>query len=421
MAWSALLQDSLRDDALETARAILQEVAGRPRLRLPPGLLEGHAGFALCFELAARALDGEYLEQVGPCLQRATESLGVLGDPPVPGLHAGLSGIGWAAAHLAARHPDLDAEELCSAVDGLLEESLQQRPWPHPCDIRDGLAGIGLYALERVPHPSGYRLLERIVLLLEETAEGSEQGLTWRMPPRYWGLYGREAAFPRGLYTLGLAHGVPGALAVLAAAHALGVERERAGAMLEQAFRWVAHQAAAEGHPRFPHYLHGTERFEDARFSWCVGNPGITSVLWWAAHLWGHPDWEARTLRWAEAVAGEALQRTPLGSSNLCCGTAGTAHLFLRLFHATGRPVFADAASLWVRHTLSLRQPGVGIGGFCFEQDPARLRADLQFGVAGTALLLLAAATPVEPDWDQAFLFSLSLPTGAPERKGRGT
>jgi len=416
MEWSVLLQGTLRDDALATARSIFQAVVSRPRWRLPPGLLEGHAGFALGFEHAARALDPGYLEHVGPCLQRATEALGVLGDPPVPGLHAGLSGIGWTAAHLAARHPDLDAEELCSAVDGLLEESLQQRPWPHPCDLRDGLAGIGLYALERARHPAGHRLLARVVLALEELAERSEQGLTWRMPHRYaLLLHGPEFASSRGLYSLGLAHGVPGALAVLAAAHALGVERERAGAMLDEAFRWVAHQAAAGDHPRFPHFLHGTERFEDARFSWCVGNPGITAVLFWAARLWGHPDWRARTLRWAEAVAAEALHRAPTGSSNLCCGTAGTAHLFLRLFHATGQSVFADAATRWVRHTLDLRLPGVGIAGFCFEQDPARLRTDLQFGVVGTALLLLAAATPVEPDWDQAFLFSLSLPARAHE------
>jgi hypothetical protein len=393
-SWTPLLSGALRDRALATVEALLGEVLATPREGLSAGLLEGHAGQALFFDMAARAMDPRLLEQVGVSLERAVEGLS-RSRPSGPGLHAGgLTDIAWVAAHLAAHHPGLDVEEVCSAADEALEEALRQSPWPLPCDLRDGLAGIGLYALERVPHPSGRRLLERVVAKLEETARPLEEGLSWPMPQRFWALYGQEATFPRGLYTLGVAHGVPPALAILAAAHALGVERERAHVLLEKGFRWVETLASPEGHPRFPLYLHGSEPFPDphGRFSWCAGNPGITAVLAWAAQRWGDPAWRARTLGWACEVAREALERPAPHHSNLCCGAAGTAHLFHRLFRATGVPLFEEAAVRWLQHTLALPPPTV---------------ANLQFGAAGTALALLAATSELEPKWDSAFLFSL--------------
>jgi hypothetical protein len=418
-SWAPLLSGPLQDEARGAIEAILADVVATPRERLPVGILDGHAGYALFFDMAARAVDSRLLEEAGASLQRAAELFVLARErKPVPGLHMGLSGVGWAAARLAANHSGLDVEELCSATDEFVEGVLRQSPFAHPCDIRDGLAGLGLYALERMPHPSGRRLLELVVEKMGELASPVGDGISWPMPRSYWSMHGRDATFPRGLFSVGVAHGVPPALAVLAGAHAHGVAREKADALLEKGFRWMARLARPEGPPNFPFHTHGDEPFPDpyGRFSWCAGNPGIVGVLWWAAHVWGHAGWRARALGWASAVAREALERPAPRSSNLCCGTAGTAHVFHRLFRATGVPLFEEAAVLWLRHTLALRQPGVGVGGYLlgqFGQEPGRPVADLQFGSAGTALALIAAVSEVEPDWDQVFLFSLT-PARAP-------
>jgi len=404
--WKPLLTGHLRSQAMEAAEAIVKDVANQP-LGKNPGFIGGHAGYALFFEAAARTIDPKLLEQAALSLQRAT-ALFARNPRPPRGLHAGLAGMGWAATHLAAHYPDLDVEDLCASVDEAVNQELDRSPWPYPCDIRDGLAGMGLYAAKRMPHPNGRRLLERAVAKVEEMAERSEAGATWPMPSGYWILHGEGATFPQGLYTMGVAHGIPGALSLLSVAHALGVSRERTQPLLEEGFHWVASRAE-QGHPQFPHYFHGTERVTDERFSWCLGNPGITSALWWAARVWGHSEWQARTLEWATLVAQEALDRQPSDNcANLCCGTAGTAQVFLRLFHATGLPIFAEAAVRWVELTLALRQPGQGPGGYCFKQDPQRPSTNMQFGAAGIALMLLAAATDQAPDWDQPFLFSLT-------------
>jgi hypothetical protein len=410
--WKPVLTGRLQSLALEAAGAIINDIEALPLEKQRPGFIDGHTGFAMFFEAAARAVKPGLLEKAGFHLESAAVQFAHHPRPPV-GLHSGLSGLGWTASRLVRRHPELEVEELCATVDEALEAELQQTPWPHPCDIRDGMAGLVLYAMERLPRPFARKLLERMAVKLDEAAERSEEGCTWAMPRRYWPIYGKDATFPRGLYTMGVAHGIPGALAAAALLHALDIDRARMQALLEGGFRWVASRARS-GHPDFPHYLHGTERVTDERFSWCVGNPGITSVLWWTARTWGHPEWQARTLEWATCVAREALERRPGISSNMCCGTAGTVQVFLRLFHATGLPAFEEAAVRWVEHTLALRRPGVGPGGYTYEQDPQRPAANLHFGAAGIALILLAAASSQVPDWDEAFLFLLAPPGPTP-------
>ncbi|WP_309896450.1 lanthionine synthetase LanC family protein [Archangium sp.] len=408
-SWSAVVSGALRDDTLAAVEAVIQDVTSAASGWGPAGLNDGQLGFALFFDMASRLTGGHQDEAMVRSLMRAME-LFAHDRRKAPGLHGGLGGLGWTALHLASRHPELDVEELCTEVDEALETALRAAG-PHSCDLQASLSGFGLYALKRLPHPAGQRLLELVVDRLAETAEPAQGGLSWPQPRPYWRLHGAEATFPRGLYTVGVAHGVPAALAILAAAHRLGLAREKTERLLRGGFGWLEHLAAPEGPPNFPHYLHGTERFTDERFAWCVGNPGITAVSWWAAHLWAEPTWEARALHWASQVAREALERPSTRHSNLCCGASGTALLFLRLFHATRLPVFEEAAVRWVRHTLALRRPGEGVGGFLFEQEPTRHMPVLHYGAAGTALALLAAASDLAPDWDAAFLFSLQLPS----------
>ena len=50
-----------------------------------------------------------------------------------------------------------------------------------------------------------------------------------------------------------------------------------------------------------------------------------------------------------------------------CHGHAGRAHLFDRLYQASGDELFADTARYWLRQTLDLRRAGQGFGGFVNE------------------------------------------------------
>jgi hypothetical protein len=98
--------------------------------------------------------------------------------------------------------------------------------------------------------------------------------------------------------------------------------------------------------------------------------------------------------------------------AGLCHGAAGLAHLFNRMFQATGDPALGEAARGWYARTLDARRPGRGIGGIAArvsESDGgSRWVADpgLLTGAAGVALALLAGVSSVDPAWDRLLLVS---------------
>lgn len=105
--------------------------------------------------------------------------------------------------------------------------------------------------------------------------------------------------------------------------------------------------------------------------------------------------------------------------TGLCHGTAGLAHLFNRLYQATGDPEIRDATLAWLRHTLDMQIPGKDYAGLLSwvvsQPGEGRWEGEHGFltGIAGVGLALLAAVTEIEPSWDRVLLLSTAA---APER-----
>ncbi len=109
----------------------------------------------------------------------------------------------------------------------------------------------------------------------------------------------------------------------------------------------------------------------------------------------------------ARHVAQLPFERTGLRSAFLCHGTVGLAHIFNRLFQATGQSFFHDAAVAYYRRTLELLDaPGAMEGALRPGPNQIIDGPGLLRGGAGIGLALLAAITPVEPAWDRALLLS---------------
>jgi lantibiotic biosynthesis protein len=76
----------------------------------------------------------------------------------------------------------------------------------------------------------------------------------------------------------------------------------------------------------------------------------------------------------------------------------------------TGEELFAEAARYWFEQCLALRAEGKGIGGFLLDEGferGAKATRGFLMGASGLGLALLAAATPVAPDWDRLLLVSM--------------
>ncbi len=337
------------------------------------------------------------------------------------GLGGGLAGVGFAIAH-AARSLGGDPDDLLAGVDATLLRLVESSPSQGPCDLLDGLVGLGVYGLERLPSSAGARLVTATAARLEERAEYRDDGIAWSTPPAVLPDPWQRIA-PFGRYDLGMARGVPGVVSFLARACQAGFDVP-ARRLLEGAVKWLRGQALPGGHAEGASYpawaLPGTPAAGPARTAWCYGDPGVAASLAGAACALQRNDWLQSAVDLARATHRRPITETGVLDGGLCHGAGGLGVVFARLHQTSGDPHLLDTARFWFRRTLESARPGTGFGGYSawrypheatgrWEEDPGLLE-----GAAGVGLALLAAATPIEPGWDRLLLLSSHRPaTGA--------
>lgn len=423
-SWRPVLNEPAADQARAAVAAIAASLVGSlptvddataAPLARHVALESGRAGLALFYAYLARSTDDRAAAREAESL--LTSALDVAPATGLgPSLYGGVAGLDWAAAHLHqlgiaegnraepfGRWADARVAALGPVTDaGDLDHY----------DLISGLVGVGIAALERLPSLPAAALLERIVLLLDERAERRADGITWWTAPEHTG---QAENVPRGWYNLGLAHGVPGVIALLGLVCAANVATPTARPLLDGAVAWLlAQRRSFENGACFPIYLaEGIEPLP-GRLSWCYGDPGIAAALLVAARAVGEPAWEREAIALALAAAERPPEASGVLDATLCHGAIGVGHVFNRLFQATDEARLAEAARSWLARGLALRRPEVSsLGGFhaVMRDDdgrPARRIAfrGLLMGAAGLGLALLAATTDVEPAWDRILLLS---------------
>ena len=138
---------------------------------------------------------------------------GLQREPLAPSLYDGYAGIGWLAAHFTRLFDRAD-DEAFAEVDSALTSLATQSSRPIQYDLISGLVGIGVYFLERLPHPRARNGLRCVATALESLAICDDHGARWLTPPQLLGPSQRPIA-PSGLYNLGVAHGAAGIIGVL--------------------------------------------------------------------------------------------------------------------------------------------------------------------------------------------------------------
>ncbi|HYO16528.1 MAG TPA: lanthionine synthetase C family protein [Thermoanaerobaculia bacterium] len=382
--------------------------AGQP-FRSP--LARGPAGTALFFAYAHLADPDRGWDDA--CLQAIRDALATTAASDMgPGLFTGVTGVGWVLQHLDGLLFETK-EDPGAEVESALVQDLARNRQRWPPELIGGLAGYGVYFLERLPRASARQGVERVIDQLAGLAEERNDAIAWFTPARNVPPSQLESA-PAGCYNLGVSHGVPGTIGFLAAAHRQGVAVAETRRLLDGAVRWLLAQRLPGGSAGvFPALVGPGIEPAPTRLAWCYGDPGIAAVLLSAARSLGREDWEREALACARHAAGRRGGDTRVVDAGLCHGAAGLGHLFHRLFRATGDETLREAALHWLQRTLEMRHPGSGPGGFQSADSDAAGRltwtGDPGFlpGAAGIGLALLAALSPVEPEWDRLLLLSL--------------
>jgi CubicO group peptidase (beta-lactamase class C family) len=318
-------------------------------------------------------------------------------------LYSGVAGVGWTLEHLTG--DDADADDPGDAVDERLLRFMQ-KPEALPWELVGGVAGIAVYALQRLRRPVARQLAERVARHLANSASRLDDGTRWLSKPE-WDPVNHHAA---PYANFGIAHGFPGAIAAVAALVKNAILEEELGPILADASHWLLAQRLSKDTEAWFRYG-SDDPGAPARTAWCYGDPGVAWTLMLAADALGDRAlWED-----AVAIATHAAERAPSASgvvdAGLCHGAAGLGHLFHRMHRLhPEEPALRRAARDWFARALDMRSADAPLAGFR-AWTPVKLPtfqwtddAGALTGAAGVALALVTALDAEVIGWDLPLL-----------------
>jgi lantibiotic biosynthesis protein len=419
---SRLVDPARLDVALERAGAALRR-AGLPSTGWSgPGLSGASSSIALVCAQLDRLQPGEGWDRLGHTRLTAAAEAAERDDAPL-GLYQGIAGMGYSAERLADRRARYGAllrsvDELLMGVAGPRRDRLTRaRGFPvSEWDLISGITGLGVYLLTRRAVPQARAALDQILPALVDLGGRAGAEPRWATPPEYVFEEMRESA-PEGNVNCGVAHGVPGPLALMSLAVLNGVEVDGQIDAMRRMAAWLAGRARpGRFGPEWPAAVRlgtGGEAGPPpaARPGWCYGNAGVARALWLAGRALEDAELRALALRaLRQALARQEAER-PLDSPTFCHGVAGLTQVTLRVAVDNGdeelsrhaRDLCLDLVERFDADApLGYRDVTAARGGRRLQVDNPTLLS----GAAGTALVLLAAATDGDPGWDRAMLLS---------------
>jgi hypothetical protein len=381
----------------------------------PASLAQGHAGVAvLCAAMEAEQPGGGW-DRAG---HRHLALAAAAASARDPSLFSGMAGIGFAATLLAAGRPRY--RRLLARIDDMLEPlvaaSVSALDAARGChvgafDLISGLTGTGAYLLLRqqaeppgVPDATLRRLLACLARLLADDVHPRR----WHTPSSLASGPLREV-FPSGLHNCGLAHGVPGPLALLSLARLAGVDVPRAAEAVATTAGWLAeHRTGTAVAPDWPDGVplgagagrtrtgsyEGTGPGGDdrtpGRAAWCYGAPGVARSLWLAGTAFGDARWRSLAATTIQAVAERTSALWGLTTPTLCHGAAGLVQVLRRFGDDLDDPVVTAAADRLLADLVDGFDPATRLGVRAVE--PGGVLVDqpgLLDGAPGVALALL--------------------------------
>jgi hypothetical protein len=342
------------------------------------------------------------------------------------GLFGGLAGLAFAAWSLSrggTRYQRLLAaieqpllEQIAGNAESLARVTTEGVAFSE-FDAVSGLTGVGAYLLNRADIPAASLALKNILRSLVALAKNDADPPRWWTPAHLLGSEEMTELHPYGNLNCGLAHGIPGPLALLALALLNGIRVEGSEQVVDSLADWlIAYQVEDAWGVNWPYAVsltsHGlpeppASNRPGSRAAWCYGAPGVARALWLAGVGRGRSEWRELAIEAMAAVFRRPLTARQINSPTFCHGVAGLLQVTLRFANETRLPMFTDAASNLIEWLLSAHEPDSLMGFRNWEPGGTRVdQPGLLEGAAGVLLTLLAATTNVEPSWDRAFVLA---------------
>lgn len=329
-------------------------------------------------------------------------------------IFGGLSGICF-ALHRASRKRTR-YQKLISALDQILLEHVNadyleplERSSPVPVHLYEtiqGLSGIGSYLLYL---PMFKDTVKEICIGLSRMSEDLSVGVKgWYVPCEFLLTEKDRVAFPKGIYNLGLSHGITGVLAFLSIARLNGVEVQKEA--IHTFATWIL--STRRGHYFWPDKIpfEGEDLRVRSLDAWCYGTAGVARTLYLAGRALEDKQLQETALESFESIFSRTQEEWNLPGPTFCHGIAGLLTITHLMADDTGSSFLVEKSRFLEEILLGYYNESYPFGfrdyQFCKGGRYAQIdKAGLLEGVVGILLSLLSTNSPAR-NWMSPFLIN---------------
>jgi lantibiotic biosynthesis protein len=218
-----------------------------------------------------------------------------------------------------------------------------------------------------------------------------------------------------GRVNLGLAHGIPSILSILAKSQYYCEDVntiEKITNMVERAGSYI-YSIESEGKNMSALYPYGFDLDKEPqypeRLSWCYGDFGVALSYWHMYKMGKNDVWKERALAIVDhAAKRHIVQENTILDAGFCHGASGLAHLFRKFFWLTGDELYIDISDYWIRKTLQFGIVKESLTGYKYYHGTKGYIENygLLEGMIGTGTVLISSLSEQEYDWDKIWLVS---------------
>ncbi len=381
------------------------------------GLMQGFAGLAAMYNQLDHCFPKEGWQRPGSHFLKISSSLYYDAKGSVDcSLCSGVAGLGYVA--IQSPRGKAAYKVLTSNIGTVLEQELARKVEEinksdglsqNQFDALYGITGIGRYLLACETSKQPSKLLVSLLRTLVARSEMSGTIPRIFTPPEL--LHPAEQLEFRGAtVNCGLAHGVPGPLALMSLAVQAGTEVEGLLEAVQFWSEWLTEQIIEdEWGANWPGVIvAGTpEKPVATRAGWCYGVPGVSRALYLAGEALEDSKLKKLAVRAMLSVYRRPIEVQRNQAPTLCHGRSGLLQITLRFAADTGLSEFQKHSEDLCRGIVESFDKEKIWGYQDSLADGARIdNPGLLCGAGGIVLSLLSAACAVEPIWDQTFMLS---------------
>jgi lantibiotic biosynthesis protein len=399
-----------KEEAMVVLQRICTELDSYVTIDTNTGLLGGYTGVALFYAYYYQ-LTGkeEHLDKVYEIIEKCLQALA---EEPMNGSHcSGIAGVSWCIQHLTEMG-FIEADETSDTftdIDVLIADFMVSELAEGRNDFLHQGLGSALYFLERLPAATAVTQLQNLVQQLEKTAIRLPGGIAWKDHFSNKSQQHKE----QDLFNLGLAHGNPAIIDILARCYEKGIAREATLPLITTGIQWLMGTRNKPGDATqslFPVLVDaGNKAMGEAhsRLGWCYGDLGIATMLWNTGRRLGRNDYQQEAHQMYRRMAlHRNAKNGAVNDACLCHGSAGIAHIFQQVGLATNDATLLDASGDWLQMTLHMNNWPDGAAGYKFYHHPDYISShNVLEGIAGIGLSLISFVdTEIKPAWGSCML-----------------